>query len=135
MWRLGIAERPLVAGVLLLCACLIGVGLMSRTDDADPCRIEQTWYAGDVHYYEQIDLRADATGTWISSGAASDARRERKEFTWKRSSTTLSVAYDRDKKRTVDYRLERRRDACYLTFKSHPFLDDDSGFHHFADYP
>jgi len=108
---------------------------MTRTEGTDACRIEQTWYAGDVHYYEQIELRADSSGTWISSGAASDARRDRKQFTWERTATTFVVAYGIGEKRTVDYRLERRRDACYLTFRSHPFLDDDSGFHHFADYP
>lgn len=140
MQRLAIAERLEISGlggvaVLLVGACLIGVASMSGPETTDACRFEQTWYAGDVHYSERIELRPDSTGTWIETGSASDARRDRKEFTWKRTATTFATDYDQDKERTVDYRIERRRNACYLTFRSHPFLDDDSGFHHFADYP
>lgn len=108
---------------------------MSGTEAADACRFEQTWCAGDVHYQERIEVRADATGTSVETGAASDARRDRKEFTWERTPAKLVVTYDRGKKRNVEYRIERRGEACYLTLKLHPFLDDDSGFYQFADYP
>lgn len=135
MWRLAIAERQRAVGVILFGACLIVLAATSRAERTDECRFEQTWYAGDVHFNEQIELRADSTGTWIENGAANDARRDRKDFTWVRTATTLAVTYDRDRSRTVDYRIERRRNACYLSFRVHPFLDDDSGFHQFADYP
>ena len=141
MQRLGIAERSAIggvllagAGLLLVGAGLIGAASMSGTETTDACRFEQTWYAGDVHYQERIEVRADATGTWVETGAASDARRDRKEFTWERTAAKLVVTYDRGKKRSVEYQIKRRREACYLTFKPHPFLDDDSGFHEFANH-
>lgn len=140
MRRLAIADPSAAGSALLTVATsllvyLIGVVSMGGREAADVCRFEQTWYAGDVHYHERIELRADSTGTWIETGAASDARRDRKEFTWERTAITLEVTYDRGKKRSVEYQIERSRNACYLTFRLHPFLDDDSGFHQFADYP
>lgn len=135
MWRLAIAERQRALCVIVLGICLLGFAAMSRTERDDGCRFEQTWYAGDVHFNEQIEFRADSTGTWIQGGMASDAPHDRKEFTWERTASTLTVAYDRDQRRSVDYRIERRRNACYLTFTVHPFVGDGSGFRHFADYP
>ena len=135
MWPISIAERPVAGAILVVVGCLIGVASTRQPERTNACRFDQTWYAGDVHYSERIEVRSDSAGVWIETGAASDARRTRKEFTWERTDTTLAVVYDGDKKRTVDYRLERRRDACYLTFSVHPFLADDSGFHQFADYP
>lgn len=132
-WHVAIAERPRALGLVLLGACLLGYAAMSRTEpDDDACRFEQTWYAGDVHFNEQIEFRGDATGTWMQDGMAGDAPHVRKEFRWERTASTLTVSYDDRAPRTVSYRVHRER-ACYLTFQDHPFVTDGSGFRHFSD--
>jgi hypothetical protein len=138
MQRLAIAERLGTSGlggvaVLLIGACLIGVASMSGPETTDACRFEQTWYAGDVHYNERIELRVDSTGTWLQNGMASEKPPVRKEFTWARTASTFSVVYD-DQERTVEYRIEPRRTSCWLKFKAHPFGDRD-GFTHFSNTP
>jgi len=105
-----------------------------RTEQADECRFEQTWYAGDVHFNEQIEFRGDATGTWKQDGMASDAPHIRKEFRWERTSSTLTASYDDRAPRSVSYTVHRQAGACWLTFKDHPFVTDGSGFRHFADF-
>ena len=132
MWRLALAERQCALGVILFGVCLLGFVPMSRTERADECRFEQTWYAGDVHFNEQIEFRGDSMGTWIQDGMASDAPRARKEFKWERTASTLTVSYDERTQRTVNYRVHGRS-ACYLTFEDHPFVTDGSGFRHFSD--
>ena len=57
----------------------------------------------------------------------------RKEFTWKRTDSTLSVDFD-GQQRTVEYRIEPRRTSCWLKFTTHPFGDRD-GFTHFSNIP
>lgn len=121
------------AGVLLVGACLIGVASMSGTEGTDACRFEQTWYAGDVHYNERIELRVDSTGTWLQNGMASEKPPVRKEFTWERTASTLTVSYDH-KRRTVEYRIEPRPASCWLKFTAHPFGDND-GYTHFSTVP
>ena len=138
MCRLAIAERPTATAILVVGACLIGVASMSGTaQDSAACRFEQTWYAGDVHYNERIELRADATGTWLQNGMASEKPPVRKEFTWQRTASTLTVHEDDhedDQRRTVEYRIEPRPASCWLRFTAHPFGDSD-GFTHFSNLP
>lgn len=108
--------------------------MMGHTERRDDCRFEQTWYAGDVHFNERIELRADWTGTWIQGGMASDAPHDQKEFTWSRTASTLTVSYG-DQQRTIEYRIERPRSTCYLKFGAHPFLSDDPGYLTFSNRP
>ena len=134
MWRVAIAERQHMLGLILLGVCLLGFAAMSRTPApaADDCRFEQTWYAGDVHFNEQIEFRPDSTGIWMQDGMAGDAPHHKKEFTWQRTASRLTVSHD-DGQRSVTYRLQRTGNACYLTFEDHPFAADGSGFRHFSD--
>jgi hypothetical protein len=134
VWRLAIEARHPVRAALFG-VCVLVLAAVSRTEPADECRFERTWYAGDVHFNEQIEFRPDSTGTWIEDGMDSDAPHDRKDFSWQRTASTLTVAYDRDERRTVDYRLERRGNHCYLTFTVHPFLGEGSGFRIFGEYP
>lgn len=67
-------------GVIVLGICLLGFAAMSRTPAADECHFEQTWYAGDVHFNEQIEFRADSTGIWQQDGMSGDAPHDKKEF-------------------------------------------------------
>lgn len=132
MWRLAIAERQRMLGLIVLGVCLLGLAAMCRPPAADECQFEQTWYAGDVHFNELIEFRADSTGTWVQDGMAGDAPHDKKEFTWQRTASRLTVSHD-DRQRSVTYRIQRRGNTCYLTFQDHPFVADGSGFRHFSD--
>lgn len=120
-------------GAIVFGVSLLALAATSRTHHVDECRFEQKWYAGDVHLNELLEFRVDSTGTWTEGGMAGDARHDQKEFQWSRAASTLTVIYDRDQRRTVEYRVERRGNHCYLTFNAHPFLADGSGFRHFSD--
>lgn len=124
-------DHALIATVVGV--CLFGVAAASRCSHVSQCRFEQPWFAGDVHFNERLDFREDATGTWIQGGFDRDAGRQHKDFRWTRTGSTLTVVYDSNRRNRVGYRLNQRRDTCYLTFETHPFLSDRSGFLHFSN--
>ena len=131
MW-LASAPSKHALGLALVGICVLAVGA-SREPAKSACPFEQTWYAGDVHFNERIEFRADATGTWISSGMADEARRERRDFQWSRTESALTVTHD-DQVGVVRYKVELYKSRhCFLTFANHPLLADESGFHHFSD--
>src|SRR5262249_50541834 len=111
----------LVAGVMLV------RWLAPHHDD---CRFERTWYAGDIHFNEELTFFENGQGLWVSGGFAEEARHERRRFTWTRDASQVTVEAMKGGTRTVRYTIHR--DHCMLVFEEHPLLDDNSGFRHFT---
>ena len=134
VWQQRSVHRERAIGVVLVGVCALGLATRRASDD-EACRLEQAWEAGDLHFNETIDFRADASGTWTQGGLDGDAGHDRKQFRWARTDSVLTVTYDRDRRSDVRYDLARRAGRCYLTFHDHPFLTDGSGFTHFSAAP
>src|SRR5688572_2789973 len=130
MWQLAV-PAPKHAAIAMLVGVSALAGVATRSAE-QACPFEQTWYAGDVHFNERIEFRADASGTWISSGMADEARQERRTFRWSRTSSRLSVMAG-DVRRDIGYSVRPYRQSCFLTFEDHPLLGDRSGFTHFSN--
>lgn len=117
-------QSPPIAAALALFAVTAAAALTRGAD----CRLAQTWYAGDVHFNERIELRDDATGRWVSSGMDGDARHATLHFTWTTEGDELVVRSSGATTKRVQYACRPYRDWCYLTFDDSPFVDDHSGF-------
>jgi hypothetical protein len=122
------ARNVTVVALMMTVATIVSRPPRTNTND---CALEQTWYAGDVHFNERIELRADTSGTWQASGMDSDAPQRQKEFRWQRASETLII----DNARRTSFSLRRRGNHCYLTLDENPFFYDEGGFRHFSDMP
>lgn len=119
---------------LLVAASLVAMWAAPTRRD-DDCDLERTWYAGDVHFNEQLEFHYGGTGLWIASGFAGDATHARIAFRWEVDASQLLVTYDAGRRWSrVPFTIARRNNYCSLKFDAHPFLVD-GGFTYFADFP
>ncbi|MEO6773093.1 MAG: hypothetical protein ABI467_08720 [Kofleriaceae bacterium] len=123
-------ESPPIAGMTIAAACALALSLVVA-ERASPmtkeaCTFEQTWYKGDQHYWETLELRRDMTGRWTEGGMGGDAPIGHIDFQWRRTDHTFTAVFG-SAEHTVDYQLERRgENTCRLTLRVHPF-DADRG--------
>lgn len=124
-----VATPIMLLAVSMLAAAAPGDGPAAPVED---CPFEQTWYAGDVHFWETLEVGGDATGIWTQGGMDGDAGHDRRAFRWARSGSTLTVRDDRGREATVGYQLDRDRTSCILRLDVNPF-DREGGFTVFSD--
>ena len=132
-----IAETSRAPGLIVALFALLAVRGVPPRDRQSGCDLPRKWYAGDIHFNEQLEFRPDGTGEWISSGFDSDARHAHIYFGWEIDSSWLIVSYDKNLRRSrVPFEIGGRGDYCTLTFKydAHPFVLE-GGFTHFSNVP
>src|ERR1700761_6161221 len=78
----------------------------------ESCRFEKTWYTGDQHYNEILELRGDMTGRW-SEGGMGGGPISHIDFRWSRTDSTFTATFD-SAEHTVRYKLEQREIYCRL---------------------
>jgi hypothetical protein len=108
LWRLAKHYPKSSLVVALGVAMLVSVVASRPTRDhtrAERCPLEQTWFQGDVHFSQQLELGHDGRGVWWTGGMDHDAPRLRAEFRWQSDGSTLTVVVG-PARRTVGYRIE-----------------------------
>lgn len=110
-------------GVLVIAAV---VTVLARRSSTPPerCRLAQTWYDGDVHFSQELELDAEGRGVWTTGGMDTDAPHQRTWFTWTRTGATFRAKFG-PTTRTVGVHVSEHDGDCTLQF-SGGFLGDDA---------
>lgn len=118
VWESG----PVAAAIFAALALAVLAGKAEPVTE-DSCLFEQTWYSGDQHYWDIVELRPDQTGRWTEGGMGGDGPYERVDFRWRRTDTTFTAIYGSADHATA-YKLEPRDERCRLSLAVHPFRPD-----------
>jgi hypothetical protein len=133
------SERASIGGVAAVAAIALAVAAIAARASSTParvepdCRLAQEWSEGDQHFWETLDLRADASGEWIQSGFDSDAPQSRLAFTWTATATALTATLADGT--TATFEIEPRGTYCSLVFETHPFEPPSSRSWRLTDGP
>jgi hypothetical protein len=119
-----------------LALALAGVGIaLGRTSQQamDRCPLEQAWFDGDQHFWQELQFGHDGNGTWTTGGMASDAPQKRLEFRWQADGSRLT-AETGGELRTVRYEIKPLdEDGCWIRFED-VFLPDEGQSRHYSNH-
>jgi hypothetical protein len=121
-----------VAAVVSLRADLTTASELDRADVAG-CPFEQTWFTGDLHFWQELTFDRDGTGVWEAGGMDSDASHDLVSFAWTRDRSSLTAVVDGER-RTVEYEIRRSEgsDLCFLSLDGR-FVPQEHQSTHWSD--
>jgi hypothetical protein len=130
-----LAALAVVAAVAAVVSLRADITTSRQTELADVagCPFEQTWFTGDLHFWQELVFDRDGTGVWESGGMDSDASHDRVSFGWTRDRSTLTAVTDGER-RTVGYEIRRYEDSdlCFLQLDGR-FLPHEHQSTHWSD--